>query len=68
MTFISNTERTLHEKQDEVWGCVNKLADMAGVSYDACLGLSLQVLDTLPTIPIDLSYHLPIPMMLTYGP
>ena len=41
---------------------------MAGVSHDACLGLALQVLNKLPTIPIDLSYCTPIPMMLAYGP
>ena len=68
MAFISNTERSLQEKWDEVWECVRRLADMAGVSHDACLGLTLQVLDKLPTIPIDLSYHMPIPTMLAYGP
>ena len=41
---------------------------MAGVPQDACLGLALQVLDKLPTIPIDLTYHMSIPMMLAYGP
>ena len=45
-----------------------QLADMAGVSHNACLGLALQALDKLPTIPIDLSYHTLIPMMLAYGP
>ena len=42
MAFISNAERTLQQKQDEV--------------------------DKLPTIPIDLSFRMPIPMMLAYGP
>ena len=68
MAFSSNAERTLQEKQDEVWGCVHKLTDMAGVSHNTCLGLALQVLSKLPTIQIDLSYHMPIPMMLAYGP
>ena len=67
-TFISNSKRFHQEKWDEVWECVHKLVDMAGVSHDACLGLALQVLDKLPTIPIDLSYCTPIPMMLAYGP
>ena len=56
--FISSAERTLQEKEDEVWGCVHKLADVAGVPHDACLSLALQVLDKLPTIPIALSYHM----------
>ena len=67
MAFISNTERTL-ENWDEVWGCVCRLADVAGISHDACLGLTLHILNKLPTIPIDLSYCMPIPMMLACGP
>ena len=41
---------------------------MAGFSHNGCLGLVLQVLDKLPTIPINLSYCMLIPMMLAYGP
>ena len=66
--FISNTERTLQEKEDEVWEHIHRLTDMVGVPHEACLGLALQVLDKFPIIPIDLSYHTPIPMMLAYGP
>ena len=58
VAFISNAERTLQEKQDKVWRCIHRLADMAVVTHEACLGLT-QVLDKLPTIPIDLSYHTP---------
>ena len=68
MAFISNAERALQEKWDEVWECVHRLTDVAGVSHDACLGLTLQVLDKLPTIPIDLFYHTLIPKMLAYSP
>ena len=57
LAFISNAERTLQEKQDEVWGCIHKLMDVAGVPHDTCLSLGLQVLDKLPTIPIDLLPH-----------
>ena len=66
--FISNAERSLQEKWDKVWECVDRLTDVAGVSHNACLGLALQVLNKLPTIPIDLSYCMPIPMMMAYGP
>ena len=68
MAFISNAERSLQEKWDEVLECICRLTDVTGVSHNACLGLTLQVLDKLPTIPIDLSYFMPIPMMLAYGP
>ena len=68
LAFISNAERTLQEKWDEVWGCVHKLVDIAGVPHNTCLILALQVLNKLPTVPIDFSYHTPIPMMLAYGP
>ena len=40
---------------------------MAGIPHDACLGLALQVPEKLPTIPIDLTYHTPIPIMLAYA-
>ena len=53
--FISNGERSLQEKWDKVWECFHRLMDVAGVSHDACLDLALQVLNKLPTIPIDLS-------------
>ena len=68
VAFISHAERALHEKRNKVWECVHRLTDMAGISHNACLGLALQVLDKLPTIPKDLSYHTLIPMMLAYGP
>ena len=42
--------------------------DMAGVPQDVCLHLALQIFDLLPTIPTNLSFCAPIPMMLTYGP
>ena len=58
----------MQKEWDEVWECIHKLTDMAGVSHNACLGLVLQVLNKLPTIPIDLSYCMPIPMMLAHGP
>ena len=68
LAFISNTKRTLQEKQDEVWGHIHRLVDIEGVPHNTCLSLALQVLDKLLTVPIDLSYHMLIPMMLAYGP
>ena len=42
--------------------------DVAGVPNNTCLSLALQVLNKLIMVPIDLSYHTLIPMMLAYGP
>ena len=53
MAFISNAEGSLQEKWDEVWEHFCRLADVTGVSHNACLGQALQVLDKIPTIPIE---------------
>ena len=68
MAFISNAERTLQEKEEEVWGHIHRLADMAGISHDLCPDLTLQIPNRLPTIPIKLSFCTPISLMLAYGP
>ena len=68
LAFISNAERTLWGKWDKVWGHIHKLTGITGVPHDTCLSLALQVLNKLPTMPIDLSYCMPIPMILAYGP
>ena len=44
------------------------LTDVVDLPHKFCLGLTLQVLNKLSTIPIDLFYCTPIPMMLVYGP
>ena len=36
--------------------------------FDACLGLMLQVLNLLPQIPIDISFHTQIPLTIAYCP
>ena len=40
--------------------------DMAGLPHDSCLDLALKILNQLRTIPLDLLYHTPIPMLLSY--
>ena len=64
VAFISTAEGTLQAKWDENWRCVHNLADAASLPHEACLTLALQILDKLPTIPLDLSYHTAISMML----
>ena len=66
--FISAAEGTLQVKHDEIWRCVHSLMDTANIPHRICLPLALQTLDQLPAIPWDLSYHVGIPLMFTYGP
>ena len=40
--------------------------EAAGLPNKACLTLVLQILDKLPTLPLDFSYHTTIPRMLAY--
>ena len=50
----------------EVWAAVHALAENEGITFDACLGLTPQVLNLLPQIPIDISFQTQIPLTITY--
>ena len=65
---ISTAEGTLQAKWDEIWSHIHSLAEVAGLPHEACLNLALQILDKLPTLPLDLSYHTAICRMLAYCP
>ena len=67
-SFINSAEKMLHAKLDEVWECMQNQTNVIGMPQDTCLCLTLQVLELLPTIPLDISFHAPFPMMLMYGP
>ena len=66
VAFISTAEGTLQAKWDEIWSHIHSLANAASLPHEACLTLALQILDKLPTLPLDLSYHTAIPRMLAY--
>ena len=66
VVFISTAEGTLQAKRDKIWSHVHSLVDMASLPHEACLTLALQILDKLPTPPLDLSYCTAIPRMLAY--
>ena len=66
-TFLTSAEDTLRNKREEIWRHVHSLAETVNISPQAGLSLALQVLNWLPSIPWDLSYHMGIPMMFTYG-
>ena len=68
VAFIGYAERALQEKQGEIWEHIHQLADAEDVLHDACLGLAFQVLAKLPTIPIDLTFSMQIPLVMCYCP
>ena len=52
----------------KVWATVHILAENEGITFNACLGLALQVLNLLPQIPIDISFQTKIPLTIAYCP
>ena len=66
--FLTDTEVTLNNMRDKIWAAICALAENEGITFDACLGLALQVLNLLPQIPIDVSFQTQIPLTITYCP
>ena len=64
--FLMDAEMALSDMWDEVWDAIHTLAESEGITFDACLGLALQVLNLLLQIPIDISFHTQIPLTITY--
>ena len=67
-TFLMDTEMTLNNMRDKVWGAICALAENEGITFNDCLGLTLQVLNLLPQIPIDISFQTQIPLTIAYCP
>ena len=67
-TFLTDAEMALNNMQGEVCATVCTLAENKGITFDACLGLMLQVLNLLPQIPIDISFQTQIPLTIAYCP
>ena len=65
-TFLMDTEMTLNNMRGEIWAAIHTLAENEGITFDACLGLMLQVLNLLPQIPVDISFQTQIPLTITY--
>ena len=51
-----------------IWATIHTLAENEGITFDACLGLALQVLNLLPQIPVDISFQTQIPLTIAYCP
>ena len=65
-TFLKETETTLGNVRDQVWTAVHALAENEGITFDDCLSLMLHVLHLLPQIPMDISFQMQIPLIITY--
>ena len=65
-TFFMDAKMTLSDMRGEVWDAIHALAESEGITFNACLGLTLQVLNLLPQIPIDISFHMQIPLTIAY--
>ena len=65
-TFLTDAEMALNDMQGNVWATVHAMAENEGITFDACLGLTLQVLNLLPQIPIDILLQTQIPLTIAY--
>ena len=46
-TFLMEAETALSDMRGEVWAAVCTLVENEGITFDACLGIMLQVLNLL---------------------
>ena len=65
-TFLTDTEMTLNNMRGEIWATICALAENEGITFDACLGLTLQVLNLLLQIPIGISFQTHISLTIAY--
>ena len=65
-TFLVDAE--MSDMRGKVWDAICALVENEGITFDACLGLALQVLNLLPQIHIDISFHMQIPLTIAYCP
>ena len=66
--FLTEAKMALSDMQGEVWAAVHALAENEGITFDACLGTTLQVLNLLLQLPIDISFQTQILHTITYCP
>ena len=66
--FLKETETTLNNMRDQVWVAVHALAENKGITFNDCLSLTLQVLNMLPQIPMDISFQTQISLTMACCP
>ena len=67
-TFLTDMEMTLKNMRGDIWATIHTLAENEGITFDTCLGLTLQVRNLLLQIPIDISIQTQIPLTIPYCP
>ena len=50
----------------KIWATICALAENEGITFNACLGLTLQALNLLLQIPVDMSFQTQIPLTIAY--
>ena len=65
---LTDAKMALNDMQGKVWDAIHAFPENEGITFDACLGLVLQVLNLLLQIPIDISFHTQIPLTIAYCP
>ena len=66
--FLKEMETTLNNMRDKVWVTIHALAENEGITFNDFLSLTLQVLNLIPQIPVDVSFQTQIPLTITYCP
>ena len=66
--FLMDTKMTLSDMWGEGWDTIHTLVESEGIMFDVCLGLTLQLLNLLLQIPIDILFHMQIPLTIAYCP
>ena len=67
-TFLADAKMALSNMWGKVWDAICTLAESEGITFNVCLGHTLQVLNLLLQIPIDILFHMQIPLTITYCP
>ena len=61
-------ETTLSNMREQVWTTVHALTENEGITFNDCLSLALHLLHLLLQIPVDISFQMQIPLIITYCP
>ena len=61
-------ETTLSNMRGQVWAAVHALSENEGITFYDCLSLALHILHLLLQIPVDISFQIQIPLIITYYP
>ena len=55
--FFADAKKALSDMRGKAWDAICTLVENESITFNACLGLALQVLNLFPQIPIDILFH-----------